>query len=103
MFNICISGASNPMLRVLLPELCNVEFTPKPFGIAIKLFDHYSETRENIQFIKTIMEEFAILETSVYKTIELVQIISEGLGECDLFIIADWIKPSVTLILFFSQ
>lgn len=80
------------MLRLLLPELCDIEYTPKPHEISVKLFDHYSETKENVQFIKTIMEEFSVLETSIYKTIELVQIIAEGLKDCDLFIIADWFK-----------
>lgn len=90
------------MLRLLLPELCNIEYTPKPHGISIKLFDHYSETKENAQFIKTLMEEFVVLETSIYKTIELVQIIADGLKDCDLFIIADWFK-SYTLCLTFQM
>lgn len=95
MLNIFITGATNPMLRLVLPELCNIDFTPKPLGLSIKLFDHYSESKDNAQYIKTLMEEFAVLETPVLKTIEQVQIIGDGLKDCDLFIIADWHRPSV--------
>lgn len=101
-FNICISGATNPMMRLLLVELvCGIDYTPKPQEIRIKLFDHYSETRENRQFIKTIMEEFLVLETSVKKSIELVYLIADGLKNCNLFIIADWLRPSVKTALWY--
>lgn len=91
--NICISGASNPILRLLLVELTKIDYSPKPREISVKLFDHYSEKKENAPFIKTIMGEFLVLESSYNKTIELVQVIGDGLKECDLFIIADWFKP----------
>lgn len=87
------------MLRLLLVELiCNVDYAPKPSEIHIKLFDHYSELKENSQFIRTIMEEFSIIEASVIKTIELVHVIADGVKNCDLFIIADWLKTLVLII-----
>lgn len=100
MLNICISGASNPFLRVLLAQFCDIEYTPKPCGIAIKLYDRYSETKQNAQFIKTIMEEFSLLDTTIFKTIEIVQTIGDGLKDCDLFVIADYFRPLVQMLLF---
>lgn len=96
--NICISGASNPMLRVLLPELCNIRYHPNPSVIAVKLYDRHAEKNENAQFIKTIKEEFEVLDTAVLKTVETIDIISDGLKQCDIFIIADYFRPFVVLI-----
>lgn len=85
------------MLKILLPDLCEIAELESPAGIEIRLYDQYAETHENSKFIKGLIEGFNELPlTGCKKTIMLMDTIGNGLTECDLFIIADFIKLYVT-------
>lgn len=91
--NVCVSGAANPMMIKLLPELADMRELELEEGLHVRLYDRYCDVPENLEFIQTLIRDFEDYHyEGPRKTVEVVANLWQGLQDCDLFIIADYFR-----------
>lgn len=83
-------------MELLLPELCQLkEFICAFPEMHIRLYDRYADSPENYKFLKNLKENISNLVLQQSVTLNSVALLSDGLSDCDLLIIADCIKSCV--------
>lgn len=89
---ICITGASNPIMELFLPELCQLKELEEYSELDIRLYDRYVDSCDTVRFLNDIKENVFNLSLKQTVTLKSVSLLKDGLEECDLLIVADYFK-----------
>lgn len=96
-FKICITGASNPVLELLLPELCSL--TEFDSDLEVRFVDRDIESPDVIRFIKDMHENVTNLSLERTVILKALPLLQDALPDCDLLIIADYFKRYVQVLM----